>query len=284
VITGYPGGRSRLPSRWPFSRSRAQSLPDRPGSLVFWGMATTRPTRRHRLRWVAKWAGGVLLLAVLWYGKRPPSGISVGSSDVFLASNGSRWRILSPAAKFDSSRDMRVIWIKATEFRTHLIGATVPADSNGIELLMTGVFPSPTQEWLMKAGMVSPMERRWIGDLTVRQAWPRGAKGVRPLLPPSEVASLRADLESALVTALPDWPRGRTALSAGYVATVWWPGLLWDLTLLGRVAGVVLVGCAAVRWARRCSWGGLPCVACSYDLSGLPAGAPCPECGEGAVV
>lgn len=60
---------------------------------------------------------------------------------------------------------------------------------------------------------------------------------------------------------------------------VWVVGfMLWPIVLAAVASGVPLVWSA--RRIRRRTLKGL-CSACGYDLSGLAAGAACPECGKG---
>ncbi|MGH7133345.1 MAG: hypothetical protein ACREJO_15535 [Phycisphaerales bacterium] len=54
---------------------------------------------------------------------------------------------------------------------------------------------------------------------------------------------------------------------------------LWALALASFLSGGFLLWSA--RRARRRAMSGV-CLKCGYDLSGLAAGSPCPECGKGA--
>lgn len=97
--------------------------------------------------------------------------------------------------------------------------------------------------------------------------WPRGwsawctRNGFRPELPwrPYHTAARLRHVPSGIVSS-----------SHGLVVP------LWPFPL--AACGLGLYGHYAVRRARRGRHG---CPTCGYDLSGLPAGAPCPECGAG---
>jgi len=56
-----------------------------------------------------------------------------------------------------------------------------------------------------------------------------------------------------------------------------WAGLALDAAVYGAAWWMVLFGIAgARRWSRRKRG---QCATCAYELRGLPAGTPCPECG-----
>jgi len=74
------------------------------------------------------------------------------------------------------------------------------------------------------------------------------------------------------------YPTGAFQRFAPVPLTPLWGGLAGDAVIWGAAWWVGIAGVGAGRaWWRRRKAG--TCGACGYDLRGLPAGAPCPECG-----
>jgi len=110
-------------------------------------------------------------------------------------------------------------------------------------------WPATHAAWIPIAGFVVG----FVGGAVAMRPWPVGAL----------VYALPAALSTLFMAMASEWRSA--AIGGSAIAT----------SLLGAAIGFWLIG----RRLPRIHIGGNICPRCAYSLTGLPAGAPCPECG-----